>query len=136
MTSLPKPAAGGGAKRPRPSRFLLVCLVGGMLILVLVCWFWFTQGPELANLRGHRGMVRSLSFSPDGAMLASGGDDHQIRVWDAASYRFRLILDGHTDTPNSVPLPPDTALLPPPGATRTARQWHPTASRNVAAPRP
>src|SRR5947209_2428474 len=102
MNCLPKPAAEGGTKWARPSYLLIVCLVGGTLVLVAACWLWFARGPELAILRGHRGMVRSLAFSPDGANLASGGEDQQIRVWDAATYRLLLTLDGHTDTINAV----------------------------------
>src|SRR5947209_8567572 len=67
----------------RKSKSLRFCVVGGgALVLVLVCWFWLRRGPELATLQGHRGMVRSLALSPDGALLASGGEDCQIRVWD------------------------------------------------------
>ncbi|KAG6050193.1 Ribosome biogenesis protein erb1 [Claviceps sp. LM77 group G4] len=31
--------------------------------------------------RGHEGRVRSVSFSPDGEWLATGGDDGTVRVW-------------------------------------------------------
>ena len=36
-------------------------------------------------LSGHDGLIRALSFSPDGSWVASGADDGTLRVWDAAN---------------------------------------------------
>lgn len=37
--------------------------------------------------RGHQGRVRGISVSPDGTLLASGGDDGTVRVWELLSGR-------------------------------------------------
>ncbi|KAL9124606.1 MAG: hypothetical protein Q9217_006078 [Psora testacea] len=37
--------------------------------------------------RGHEGRVRSLATDPSGTMLASGGDDGTVRVWELPSGR-------------------------------------------------
>jgi WD40 repeat protein len=43
-------------------------------------------------LRGHLGPVREASFSPDGSLLASCGDDGKLHVWDARTGRLRSIV--------------------------------------------
>lgn len=43
-------------------------------------------------LTGHRDPVNSLAFSPDGSILASGGDDGCIWIWDAAAGHARSRL--------------------------------------------
>jgi WD40 repeat protein len=40
------------------------------------------SGKEVAKLEGHRGPVRTLAFSPDGATLASGSVDTTVLLWD------------------------------------------------------
>ncbi len=43
---------------------------------------------------GHRDLVRALSWSPDGSLVASGSDDLTIRLWDRQSRELELSLGG------------------------------------------
>ena len=42
------------------------------------------EGHETLTLKGHSGQVLSVSFSPDGKRIVSGGRDG-VRVWDISS---------------------------------------------------
>lgn len=43
-----------------------------------------TRNREHATLEGHKGMVTSLAFSPDGRILATGARDGIVRFWSLA----------------------------------------------------
>ena len=47
------------------------------------------------TLRGHTGKVTSAPFSPDGLCIASGSEDHTVKVWDTATGQELLGLKGH-----------------------------------------
>ena len=44
-----------------------------------------TTGENIATFKGHLNLIHSLVFSPDGTLLASGGYDGPILLWDMKS---------------------------------------------------
>src|SRR5437764_1215176 len=48
-------------------------------------------------LQGHTGPVRCVAYDPGGELLASGGDDHSVRLWDIAKGAEKKTLGEHTD---------------------------------------
>jgi WD40 repeat protein len=63
-------------------------------------------------LKGHTGWVQSVAFSPDGKILASGGKDGAVVLWDVAGRRMLgQPLKGHTGWVQSVAFSPDGKTL-------------------------
>ncbi|MBW4462568.1 MAG: hypothetical protein KME47_20375 [Nodosilinea sp. WJT8-NPBG4] len=67
-------------------------------------------GDRYGQLKDSSSRVFSLAFSPDGRFLASGCEDHQIRVWDVRTQTLFHSLVGHTDEVRSVAFSPQGYL--------------------------
>jgi WD40 repeat protein len=70
-----------------------------------------TTGKHRRTLTGHTAGVLGLSFSHDGATLASAGWDDTAMVWDLVTGRARETLRGHTAAVTGVAFSPDDRTL-------------------------
>ena len=58
-----------------------------------------------------RRLAQAIAFSPDGTILASGREDHTIRLWDVVTGACLAVLSGHTGRVRSVAFNPITSTL-------------------------
>ena len=66
---------------------------------------------ELDLFTERTGEVNALAFSPDGAVIASGGSDRTVRLWDAVTGQQVGTFMRHTDTITSIAFSPDGNML-------------------------
>ncbi|EUC54558.1 WD40-repeat protein (notchless protein), related protein, partial [Rhizoctonia solani AG-3 Rhs1AP] len=76
-------------------------------------------------LNGHIWPVKSTSYSPDGALIASGSSDDTVIVWDAYTGSKLLgPLVGHSNSVTAVHFSPDSTRLVSGSADSTIRIWN------------
>ena len=75
-------------------------------------WIYDTTSRKAVNLFApHAGVVWRLTYSPDGSVIAAGGWDSAIRLWNASTGDLLRTLEGHTSRIIDVAFSRDGAAL-------------------------
>lgn len=76
-----------------------------------------------ARLLGHQKQVNHVTFSPDGAYIASAGFDNHVKLWNARDGKFIATLRGHVGSVYQCCFSADSRLLVSASKDTTLKVW-------------
>ena len=80
-------------------------------------------GQDISIQMGHNAPVNVLQFAPEGNILASGGTDNLIVLWDLNTKKQLSNLIGHTSTITSIVFHPNKNIIASSSDDKSVRIW-------------
>ncbi|WP_322111853.1 serine/threonine-protein kinase [Aerosakkonema funiforme] len=87
------------------------------------------------TLTGHSGSsacVNAVAIGPDGKIIASGGDDKTVKLWNLETGELIFSLSGHSHFVKCVAFSPDGSILATGSDDRTIKLWHVSTGKEIA----
>src|SRR5205807_1210777 len=72
---------------------------------------------------GHDDMVMALAYAPGGQRLVSGGLEGSLRVWEIATGRPKVVLQGHPGGVTCLAYAPTGRQFATAGTDKTVKMW-------------
>jgi WD40 repeat protein len=77
----------------------------------------------LVTQTGHVNWIAAVTYSLDGRTLASGSEDHTVKLWDASTGTELRTFNGHSDNVSSVAFSPDGKILASGSLDHSIKLW-------------
>jgi hypothetical protein len=104
-------------------RTFVLSLTGALALLGVLTHTVSADESVTRLLTGHTGEIFAVAFSPTGHVLASGGGDQTIRIWEPGTGRELNVLRGHVGAVRALAFSPDGQRLASGSADTTIRIW-------------
>ena len=121
--------AGASSTVRKPVPF---ALISGDYHGKLLWWNGIDDAPKPEKtVAAHDGWIRAVAVSPDGATVASCGNDGLVKLWSAADGRAIRTLEGHASHVYNVAFHPDGKRLVSADLKGTIKDWDIAAGKVV-----
>lgn len=86
---------------------------------------------RIGTVRFRQPYVYCVAFAPDGKRLASGGRDHEVRLWDPDTGRSLRRFQGHRETVYRIAFSPDGKQLSSGSTDGDLRLWDVASGKQI-----
>ncbi len=89
------------------------------------------QRAAITAYHGHTSTVFTVTWSPDGIRIASGGNDSTVQVWDARMGHLLVKYTGHTGTVYTLAWSPDGTAVASGSDDSTVQVWNASSGQRL-----
>lgn len=106
--------------------------ISAWILFCFVCFFASSQEIELTVQTGHSSAINVVTFSPGDDLLASGGSDNKIILWDFLTAKQADVLIGHSGSITDLVFHPTENVLISSSLDSTVKIWNLNTCNYVA----